>query len=214
MALTRALRCRFFPLPRCLLGGLGGVLCCLLLAVAVALDASVWARLDRLDPIVFWLAMALLPAVGVPMTPFYVVAGLRFGVGDGLGLGLTAVLCHLLLCYAVARGRLRGYFRDTLDRRFPGLAHLDTDRRHAWRITLLIKLVPGVPMFLKHYALGAAGVPLGVYLGVALVTTLPYAVAFVTLGEAALEGNVGRVLAVVGGLALLAAGIGLWRSRR
>ncbi|WP_162617845.1 TVP38/TMEM64 family protein [Salinicola halophilus] len=179
----------------------------------VMLDDALWSRLEALDPVSFWLAMALLPAIGVPMTPFYVIAGLRFGVEAGLGLGLTAVLCHLLLCYAVARGRLRPYFREFLDRRFPALARLDADRHHAWRVTLLIKLVPGVPMFLKHYALGAAGVPLGIYLGVALMTTLPYAVAFVTLGEAALQGDVGRALAVVAVLALLAAAVALWRMR-
>ncbi|WP_110656325.1 TVP38/TMEM64 family protein [Salinicola halimionae] len=159
--------------------------------------------LQALQPLPLLFAMVLLPALGLPMTPFYVIAGLRFGIPLGLAFSAVATLLNLMLCYAIACGRLRPLLRDTIERRFPTLAALDRARGDAWRVTLLIKLIPGVPMFIKHYALGIAGVPLSIYLAVALMTTGPYAIAFVVLGKSALEGNVGRMLIAVALLVLI-----------
>lgn len=175
----------------------------------VALLASfVWQGLsietiETLHPLALLFAMVLLPALGLPMTPFYVIAGLRFGIPAGLAFSGAATLLNLLLCYAIAHGRLRPILRDVIERRFPAMAALDQARGDAWRVTFLIKLVPGVPMFIKHYALGIAGVPRSIYLAVALMTTGPYAVAFVVLGQSALEGDIGQMLVAFALLALV-----------
>ncbi|MDH4573427.1 TVP38/TMEM64 family protein [Salinicola acroporae] len=158
--------------------------------------------LETLHPLPLLAAMILLPALGLPMTPFYVIAGLRFGIPGGLAFSAIATLLNLLLCYAIAHGRLRPTLSRAIERRFPALAGLDQARGDAWRVTFLIKLVPGVPMFIKHYALGIAGVPRSIYLTVALMTTGPYAVAFVVLGKSALEGNIGQILVAMALVAL------------
>lgn len=183
-----------------------------MVVAALGGEPGVW--LETLGPLPFFAAMAILPALGVPMTPFFVIAGLRFGIAGGLAISALAALSNLLLCYWIAHGRLRPLLRDIIERRFAALAGLDTDRRSAWRVTFLVKLVPGVPIFIKHYALGAAGVPRSIYLGVALVTTGPYGAAFVVLGESALKGDLGQALMALGALALIAASILAWRRQR
>ncbi|WP_110599171.1 VTT domain-containing protein [Salinicola lusitanus] len=193
-----------------LAAGLGVALCVLFAAYGGVPHG--W--LEELQLLPFTLAMIVLPALGVPMTPFFIVAGLRFGVAGGLAVAALATLCNLLLCYAIAHSRLRPRLRQLLQRRFPALGELDADRRSAWRVTFLIKLVPGVPMFIKHYALGVAGVPRSIYLTVALLTTGPYGVAFVVLGESALSGDLGQALGALAALALIAVSLLAWRQAR
>lgn len=173
------------------------------LVAALAWSGFSLETFETLHPLALLFAMVLLPALGLPMTPFYVIAGLRFGIPAGLAFSAIATLLNLLLCYAIAHGRLRPILRGSIERRFPALAALDQGRGDAWRVTFLIKLVPGVPMFIKHYALGIAGVPRLIYLTVALITTGPYAVAFVVLGKSALEGNIGQMLMTVALLVLV-----------
>ena len=173
--------------------------------------------LETLHPLALLMSMTLLPALGLPMTPFYVIAGLRFGIPAGLAFSAVATLLNLLLCYAIAHGRLRPALSRAIERRFPALAGLDRTRGDAWRVTFLIKLVPGVPMFIKHYALGIAGVPRSIYLTVALMTTGPYAVAFVVLGKSALEGDVGQILVAMALVALVVVTLKMavgYRARR
>ncbi|KAA0017774.1 VTT domain-containing protein [Salinicola corii] len=173
--------------------------------------------LETLHSLPLLLMMVLLPALGLPMTPFYIIAGLRFGIPGGLAFSAIATLLNLLLCYAIAHGRLRPALSSAIERRFPALAGLDRTRGDAWRVTFLIKLVPGVPMFIKHYALGIAGVPRSIYLTVALMTTGPYAVAFVVLGKSALEGDVGQMLVALALVALVVVllnmAVGYWTRR-
>ncbi|WP_251978408.1 TVP38/TMEM64 family protein [Salinicola avicenniae] len=170
--------------------------------------------LSTLHPLLFLLIMATLPAIGLPMTPFYVVAGIGYGVPLGLLLSVTATLFNLLLCFWIARGPLRPHLQARLVRRMPLLATVETQRNDAWRLAMMVKLVPGVPMFLKHYALGVVGVPLTVYLGAALLTTGPYSVAFVTLGESALEGDSGQALMAASLLLLALLATTFWRRNR
>ena len=103
---------------------------------ALALAAVVfvaWSAWDR-DAIMAWKeeagalpffgAMAVLPAVGMPITPFFVLAGATFGVGPGLLGSGVALGLNLTLCYAIARSGLRPKLESLL-RRFeyelPGL---------------------------------------------------------------------------------------------
>lgn len=185
-----------------------------LLAAIVLLGGIPLDRLETLPLFPLLVAMVILPALGLPMTPFFIIAGLRFGISGGLAFSAVATLLNLLLCYSVAHGRLRPLLQGAVQRRFPALVALDRDRRDAWRLTFMIKLVPGVPIFIKHYALGIAGVPRSIYLTVALLTTGPYGVAFVALGESALEGNVGQALIALSLLLLVAVLMAAWRRYR
>lgn len=160
----------------------------------------------------FFLAMAILPALGVPITPFFIVAGATFGVPIGLAGSAIALSANLVLCYWIARSGLRPWLARLLARtryRIPDFQQGEG----ALRFALLVKLAPGVPVFIKHYLLGMAGVPFAIYFGVSALITGLYGGAFVVLGESLLEHDVGGSAAALVVLGVVAVAIYLWRRR-
>ena len=165
-----------------------------------ALDAMILA-LREAGPLVFFGAMALLPAVGFPMIAFTLAAGPVFGpvLGTGwvIGWSLLAVAVNLLLTYWLANRALRPLVSRLLkyfDIRLP-----DGTTGGAWQITLIVRLTPGPPFWVQSYLLGLLRVPVGPYLVVSLFVMAGYIVALVCGGEAIAGGN--------GRLAFLAAGL-------
>src|SRR5579863_1708051 len=191
----------------------------LLAIVSVALIvAIVWWAWDRpailrwredARPLPFFAGMAIAPAFGIPVTPLFVLAGATFGRRLGLvgsGLALTA---NLALCYWVARSALRPRLARLL-RRFD----YELPDFGAWRFTLVVKLAPGIPAFVKSYGLGVARVPFMLYLGASLLITGVYGAALILLGESLFRHDRDRALVIGGVVLVLALALWLWRRRR
>src|SRR5262245_30016665 len=105
----------------------------LLLLAGAGLAWVVWAVWDReaivtwtqrARPLPFFTVMMLLPLVGAPMTPLFLLAGASFGARVALLGSLIALALNLLVCY-----RLAHLFRPPLERlmhrlgyRLPNLA--------------------------------------------------------------------------------------------
>src|SRR5262245_32848199 len=74
---------------------------------------SIWDRdalvrwMSEAAPAPFFLAMAVLPAIGVPLSPFMIVAGATFGIWVGLIGSIAAIAINLCICYAIAHSTLR-----------------------------------------------------------------------------------------------------------
>ena len=160
----------------------------------------------------FFLAMALLPALGVPITPFFIVAGATFGTFVGLTGSAIALSANLLLCYWIARSGLRPWLTRLLARTRYDIPDFE-EGKGALRFTLLVKLAPGVPIFIKHYLLGLAGVPFWIYFAVSGAITGLYAGAFVVLGDSLLEHDLGTSAMALAVLLVIALAIYLWRRR-
>src|SRR5690554_5176852 len=89
-----------------------------LLLLVVLYQAAQMARGAPIDEIVeaigdlgmvpFFLAMAVLPTVGFPVTPFYLLAGATFGVWLSLAGTALAQALNLILAYWMSRRYLRG----------------------------------------------------------------------------------------------------------
>lgn len=158
----------------------------------------------------FFLAMAMLPALGVPITPFFIVAGATFGTLVGLAGSAVALCGNLLLCYWIARSGLRPWLARLLERTRYDIPDFE-EGTGALRFALLVKLAPGVPLFIKHYLPGMASVPFWIYFTVSGTITGFYAVAFVALGESLLEHDLGNGALALAGLAAVALAIYLWR---
>lgn len=166
-------------------------------------------------PVSFFLAMAVLPAIGVPITPFFVVAGATFGSLGGMLGSALAIAANLLLCFGLSRSALRPWLDRQLRRTPWDLPDLEGAPERALRFTVLMKLAPGVPVFVKHYAIALAGVPFRVYFGVLVPISLLYAGSFVVLGESLLSGDLGMGIAALAVLLVLAGGAAWWwRTRR
>lgn len=187
----------------------------------VGVLALLWLRWDQaaflawkqqVGLLPYFLLMAVLPAFGLPITPFFIVAGATFGIAIGLAGSLLALALNLSLAYWIAQTGLRRFVLALL-KRFEVSAPDFADRRdRALGFILLVRFTPGPPAFVKNYLLGAAAVPFGLYLGVSMLISGVYALGFVVLGESALEGDPLRLGL---GLVLLLAAAGLvWGLRR
>jgi uncharacterized membrane protein YdjX (TVP38/TMEM64 family) len=163
-------------------------------------------------PLPYFATVALLTAIGAPITPFSIIAGATFGVRTGLvGSGL-ALAASLTVTYWIAH-QVRPWIESLLRRFGRELPHFGQAGKGAVRFTLMVKLTPGVPAFLKSYGLAVAGVPFPLYLGMSLLITGAYVAALVVLGESLLEHDLGRTVALGVALALLVA-VGLRVRRR
>jgi uncharacterized membrane protein YdjX (TVP38/TMEM64 family) len=165
-----------------------------------AVDAVVLS-LRGAGPLVFFGAMALLPAVGFPISPFTVAAGPVFGptLGAGwvVGWSLLAVVVNLLLTYWLANRALRPLVSRLLT--YFGIRLPDTTTGGAWQLAWIVRLTPGPPFWVQSYLLGLVRVPLVPYLVVSVFVMGGYIVAFVCGGEAIVQGN-GRLALAAGGI--------------
>ena len=186
----------------------------LLLLLWTQWDAEAFAAWkEQAGPLPYFAAMAVLPALGLPMTPLFVVAGATFGALVGLAGSLVALALHLSLCYWVARSGLRPRIERLLARFDVDLPAFDGRRDRALRFILLVRLAPGVPAFAKNYLLGASGVPYGLFIAVSMAMGSVYAAGFVVLGESVLSRDARGIAIAAAGL-LLAALAFVWLRRR
>lgn len=157
-------------------------------------------------PWIFYLAFALLTLVGLPATPFFLVGGAAFPVWQNVAGILLGLALHFTLAHHISSRWLRDPIRNFLIKR--NWSPPDVAPGEEWKTAWLIKFAPGIPMFLKTYMMGVAGIPLRVMMIVSLPATLVYALAFLSLGHTAMQGKTGWAL---GGLALLVFSLAAWR---
>jgi uncharacterized membrane protein YdjX (TVP38/TMEM64 family) len=193
----------------------------LLLLVLAVLGLLIWSRWDReallawkqdAGPLRYFTAMALLPAVGVPFSPFFMLAGVLFGPRVGVLGSCLALAANLTLCHRLAAGALRPRFSALLQR-FDSFLHFEDGARDALRFTLMVKFTPGLPAAAKNYLLGLAGVPFRTYFAVSLALNGSLGVVLVLLGDSLFAHDLRLFALSFGALVLLAAAL-LWLHRR
>ncbi len=163
---------------------------------------GVIGRIKSGGPVPFFAAMALLPLVGIPITPFYLAAGAVFEPLVSLtGVALALGVNHLL-AYALGRKTLRPVLEFLMRRR--RLTLPKPGSRDALYTALIIKLTPGPPFFLRSYLMAMAGIPLWIYFLVTWPLSMVYAVPATLLGESVVEGR-GVTAAVALGVLLAVA---------
>ena len=158
-------------------------------------------------PVVFFAAMTILPAVGVPMLAFTIPAGEAFapqlGLGGVIALALVVLAVNLALTYWLARRALRPLLLGLIKRYGYSVPRVTPE--NALMVSLLVRLTPGPPYALQGYILGIAEVPFRLYMIVSWLCMTPWAVGAIVLGRGILNGNFKLVAA---GLAVLVAAIG------
>lgn len=174
--------------------------------------ALLWVGGLRIDPetlhawqqdapvLPFFTALTLLPLVGVPTTPFFMVSGAAYGILTSLIGTATALAVNLLLSFGIARGGLSPLLRRILAR--TGHTLPDLDEKRELHFTLLVRMIPAMPNFVKNYLLCLAGISFPVYFGVSLIISMLYAAPFIILGESILEKDASDLIVA---LVLLAA---------
>ena len=162
----------------------------------------------------FFIAMAVLPIFGFPLSPFTFAAGPVFGPTMGAGpvvaCAILATMVNVALSYWVAARALRPLMERLM--KWLGYSLPQMPAGTAWKAALLVRIVPGTPFFLQSYLLGLARVPFGVYMVVSTLVPTAYIVGTILAGDALMRGDKGA-LAVAGGVFLLAV-VGLQRLRK
>jgi uncharacterized membrane protein YdjX (TVP38/TMEM64 family) len=171
---------------------------------------AVMAWVGRGHPFQFFSLMVLLPALGVPISPFFVLAGASFGVRMGLVGSLVALALNLAGCFWVAR-RIRPQVEQLLRRFSVRLPDVEKTGRPV-RFVLAVKLAPVVPAFVKNYALGLSGVPFWLYFGLSMLITGVYGILLVVVGDSLLTHDRGRAFWAI--VALMALTLMFWLRRR
>lgn len=201
-----------------ILGGLavlGGALG--LLALEMDLKTQMTHCLDYVrseGAAVFFIAMAVLPLFGMPLSAFVLSAGPVFGptLGPGvvIGCGLAALAVNVSLSYWFAAFALRPWMERLIAWLGYGVPRLPEGRH--WEFTLVLRVVPGVPFFLQNYLLGLARVRFGVYLPVSLAVPTVHLSIAVLAGDALARGDKGKL--IIAGVLFAAVGAGLHVLRK
>jgi uncharacterized membrane protein YdjX (TVP38/TMEM64 family) len=181
------------------------VLAVLALALRELPVQAVVQAIHAMGPVPFFLAMGVLPIIGFPVTPFYLLAGATFGVGASLiGTALSQAL-NLVLAYWLARRYLRGVIEKIVERSKYTIP--DVQPKNYVNFALLVKITPGPPNFLKSFILGLARIPFGIFFIVSWPTTMGFAVGVIIFGDSLMDRNVGQ--AILGFILMIAFLIGI-----
>jgi uncharacterized membrane protein YdjX (TVP38/TMEM64 family) len=164
-------------------------------------------------PLAFFVAMAVLPAVGAPLLVFMLPAGKLFGERLGMPVvvacSLAAITFNLLFTYWLARWALRPPLARLIERlgyKLPQVASGD-----ATDLVIILRVTQGIPFLVQNYLCGLAEVPFAKYAVVSCLAGWPAQVAYIVFGQALLEGNGRTILIAIGALAALVAAAHLVR---
>lgn len=152
---------------------------------------------------VFAVLLCLGPLVALPVAPIFVALGARVTTGPAVALALGSIVVSLSLTYALSGHVLKDAVTRLLTRR--GYTVPRFSGEDELLATLLLRLTPGIPVFVGNYLLPLAGVRLVVYLTVSFVIQSAYAVGFVVVGRSFLSGRLGFVVSAL--LAVIAIGV-------
>ena len=176
---------------------------------AVAAVAIDWLR--EAGPWVFFVAMAVLPAFGAPISIFTLTAGPAFGLAISIPAAAAAMVVNMTINYWVARRWLRPtvewFFRHT-SYKIPR-----SKAENHRMLTVLVRLTPGLPYFAQGFVLGLAEVRFWIYLTISFAIQYSFALGFLIFGEALMKGRVGLIITAVVILVVAAVAFQLLRRR-
>jgi uncharacterized membrane protein YdjX (TVP38/TMEM64 family) len=172
---------------------------------------SFWEWTSNVNPLAFFVLLAVLPAMGFPTSPFYLLAGATFGTAVAIIGSALSLAANLFLSWRIARTRLRPWIEARLAGTPFTLPQLRSPAQ-SLRFALLVKFAPGVPGTLKVYVLCLSGLTFPVYFWVSFIISLTYAVIFILLGESVLTHDFGQTGWILLVLAVLLALV--WLLRR
>jgi len=151
------------------------------------------SALENLGPLAaagYIALFAVLPAFFFPVAVLALAGGLLFGLVRGsiytfLGAIVNCALMFLMARY-VGREKIRGLIQRKLShqwqKRLEGLAG-----REGFLLLIILRLIPAVPYNLINYAFGLTEMPLMTYLWASALGIIPGTLAFINIGDKALD---------------------------
>ena len=165
----------------------------------------------RSNPVALFAAIAILPGLGFPASPLLILAGAVWGSDlRSCFIAIAATALNMAWTYAAAAGPARRLIARLLGTRWDRWR--DMDRRNLLKLTLLLRITPGVPLVIQNYTLGLLAVPFVPYLLISVPINGLFVTGFVLTGGAIFEGSLGAAIAGVS--ILIAASIAVKMIRR
>lgn len=160
-------------------------------------------------PAWLFVALAILPLAGVPTSPLWIAAGLRMGTIPGFILAGCALILNYTAGYWLARRWLRHWLGAWLEKRGWRLPQLSNGDETL--VILLLRVTPGLPLFVQNYLLGLAEVNFARFLLLSLLVQAPQVLAFVWFGHSLADNAIWRLLLAAGALVALSLLVVLFR---
>jgi uncharacterized membrane protein YdjX (TVP38/TMEM64 family) len=184
------------------------------LDVKMALGAWEAARGWLADhPVWLFAAILILPALPVPNSALLLLAGSAWGDRPlvGCAVSLAALTLNMVWTYFLAAGPGRGMVGKWLES--AGTKLPETLSKNRVRMTVILRLTPGIPFFLQNYALGFLGVPFQTYLPVSFLCVSLPACGFVLGGAGISSGKLGPAITGLSLIVVVVVLLGWVRSR-
>ncbi len=162
-------------------------------------------------PLPFFIAMAILPSLWAPVSPFLLLAGAIYEMPIAIGGSAAALAANMALSWLLAGKLFRPLF-ERLVHRF-GYSVPELKKESMFTVAVLLRITPGMPFPLQNYLLGLARMPFLWYMGISLPLTLLLSLSIVIFGDAILKGNVTLILLAVSLFIALSLGVRYLRAR-
>jgi uncharacterized membrane protein YdjX (TVP38/TMEM64 family) len=162
-------------------------------------DAAV-AWLQQVNPALFFLLMATVPALPVPMSPFYLASGIFPTPVALLGICI-AIPANIAITYWLVRTLMRPLALRLLKGAGREIPRASTKRGEI--IFSVFVRVCGMPYTLQNYILALSHIPFGTYMAVGVPLQFAPAVAMMFLGDSLLKGEGRKALIALGILVAL-----------
>lgn len=150
--------------------------------------------LGSIPPVVYFLAFVILPALGMPLSLFYLTAIPVLGTTHtaiGVLLAWTAVALNMSLANILARSLLHPAIEWVIKHRNLSIPKIKPENE--WKIVLTTRLSP-IPFFLQNYLLALGHARWRTYLGISMIIQASLGLAVMLVGESILSGGLGYVL--------------------
>ena len=132
---------------------------------------------NNVNPVAFILLMLILPVVGVPLSLFLLLVGIKFGILWGVFLTGMLMCFHMIITYYIVHSFLRSWIIKLLKR--TKLSSLTTKRTlNTWHL-LIFMLIPGLPYAAKNCLLALSDIEFKRYLLINWITQFPMSVPLV-----------------------------------
>lgn len=149
--------------------------------------AGVLDRVEAAGPVPFFLAQALLPIVGVAVSPFLLVSGATFGIPVSIVGTAIAQAVSLLITYWIATRWLKRLLQKRLLEQKYVAALLQ--RQSPQFTAFLVSVMPGPSNCVKSYVMALTGVRLKYYMLIAWPVMMGYDTLTILFGEHLLTGD-------------------------
>jgi hypothetical protein len=152
------------------------------------------AFLNTVPPLLYFVAFALLPAVGFPLTLFYLTAiPVMGGVHPVIGIlcAWIAVSLNMILTNLLARSVLHPAIEWVIRHRHLSIPKIQP--ANEWKVVLATRLSP-VPFALQNYLLALGHARWRNYLGLSMLVQGAIGLGMMLVGESILSGGLGYIL--------------------